>query len=241
VNREEISVSSQNAMLLKAARLVAELQQRASFDTGVLLRELIEGAAESVPGAQYAGITVTKRHRPSETAAATHLYPVVLDNIQDRCQQGPCLAAAAQQDKVRIDDLGADERWPLYREEALKQTPIRSILSFGMFGDGQTTAALNFYAEPTNAFDDGSVNLGMIFASHTALVWNMARHEQQFRTALVSRDIIGQAKGMLMERFDIDAAAAFGLLTRVSQESNTPVASIAQRVIAGDHPRERRS
>ena len=124
MNREEISVSSQNAMLLKAARLVAELQQRASFDTGVLLRELIEGAAESVPGAQYAGITVTKRHRPSETAAATHLYPVVLDNIQDRCHQGPCLAAAAQRHEVRVDDLGADERWPLYREEALKQTPI---------------------------------------------------------------------------------------------------------------------
>ena len=115
-------------MFLQAAQLVADLQQRASFDKGVLLRELIEGAVESVPGAQYAGITVTKRHRPSETAAATHLYPVVLDNIQDRCHQGPCLAAAAQQDKVRIDDLGADERWPLYREEALKQTPIRSIL-----------------------------------------------------------------------------------------------------------------
>jgi AmiR/NasT family two-component response regulator len=105
-----------------------------------------------------------------------------------------------------------------------------------MFGDGQTTATLSFYAEPINAFDDGSVDLGMIFATHTALVWNMARSDQQFRTALVSRDIIGQAKGMLMERFDIDAAAAFGLLTRVSQESNTPVALIAQRVIAGDHP-----
>jgi len=151
-------------------------------------------------------------------------------------------AERAQRIDVELgDDLGADERWPLYREEALKQTPIRSILSFGMFGDGQTTAALNFYAEPTHAFDDGSVNLGMIFATHTAPVWNMARREQQFRTALVSRDIIGQAKGMLMERFDIDAAAAFGLLTRVSQESNTPVALIAERVIAGDHPRERRS
>jgi GAF domain-containing protein len=223
-------------MFLQAAQLVADLQQRASFNTAALLRELIEGAAQTVPGAQYAGITVTKRHHPSETAAATHRYPVVLDDIQDRCQQGPCLSAAARQDRVRIDDLGADERWPLYREEALEQTPIRSILSFGMFGDGQTTAALSFYAEPINAFDDGSVDLGMIFATHTALVWNMARRDQQFRTALVSRDTIGQAKGMLMERFDIDAAAAFGLLTRVSQESNTPVALIAQRVIAGDHP-----
>jgi AmiR/NasT family two-component response regulator len=104
-----------------------------------------------------------------------------------------------------------------------------------MFREGGTTAALNFYAEPVNAFTDGSVNLGLIFATHTALVWNMMRRDQQFRSALVSRDIIGQAKGMLMERLDIEAAEAFELLKRVSQESNTPIAQIAQRVITGDH------
>jgi len=229
------SVSSQSAMFVQAAQLVADVQRRASSDADALLRELIAGASESVPGAQYAGITVTKRQRPSETAAATHRYPVVLDGIQLRCRQGPCLSAAAQQDRVRVDDLGTDERWPLYRAQALKETPIRSILSFGMFGDSQTTAALNFYAEPINAFDDGSVNLGIIFATHTALVWNMVRRDQQFRTALVSRDIIGQAKGMLMEHLGIDAAVAFGLLKRFSQESNTPVAQVAQQVVDGDH------
>lgn len=229
------TMNSDSGMLLRAAQLVADIQHRSSSDTGALLRELIEGAAGSVPGAQYAGITVTKPQCPSETAAATHRYPVVLDIVQDHCRQGPCLSAAAQQDRVRVDDLGTDERWPLYREEALRQTPIRSILSFGMFGDGNTTAALNFYAEPINAFDDGSVNLGMMFATHAALVWNMVRRDQQFRTALVSRDIIGQAKGMLMERFSIDAAEAFKLLARLSQESNTRVAELAHRVVAGDH------
>jgi hypothetical protein len=57
----------------------------------------------------------------------------------------------------------------------------------------------------------------------------------QFRTALVSRDIIGQAKGMLRERFNIDAAEAFRLLTRLSQDSNTRVAQLAEQVVAGDH------
>ena len=229
-------MNSQSAMFLQAAQLVADLHHRASFDTPALLRELIAGAAESVPGAQYAGITVTERRRRSQTAAATHRYPVVLDEIQGRYRQGPCLTAAALQDSVRIDDLDAEDRWPLYREEALKQTPIRSILSFGMFRGGGTTAALNFYAEPVNAFDDGSVNLGLIFATHTALVWNMMRRDQQFRNALVSRDIIGQAKGRLMERFDIDAAEAFELLRQLSQESNTPIAHIAQRLVTGDRP-----
>jgi hypothetical protein len=198
-----------------------------------MLRELIQGAATSVPGAQYAGITVTRKRQRSQTAAATHRYPVMLDEIQGRHQQGPCLTASALQDSIRIDDLDADNRWPLYREDALKQTPIRSVLSFGMFREGATTAALNFYAEPVNAFDDGSVNLGLIFATHTSLVWNMMRRDQQFRSAIVSRDIIGQAKGRLMERFDVDADAAFEMLKRMSQESNTPITQLAQRIVTG--------
>ena len=60
------------------------------------------------------------------------------------------------------------------------------------------------------------------------------RRDQQFRVALVSRDIIGQAKGRLMERFDIDAAEAFGMLKQMSQESNTPIAQVAQRVTGRD-------
>jgi AmiR/NasT family two-component response regulator len=79
-----------------------------------------------------------------------------------------------------------------------------------------------------------SVNLGLIFATHAALVWNMTRRDQQFRVALVSRDVIGQAKGRLMERFDVDAAEAFERLKQMSQEGNTPVAKVAQRVTGGD-------
>jgi hypothetical protein len=233
---DRLPPNSQSAMFLQATQLVSDLHQRASFDIPAMLRELIHSAATSVPGAQYAGITVTQKRRRSQSAAATHRYPVMLDEIQSRHQQGPCLTAAALQGSVRIDDLDADERWPLYREEALKQTPIRSILSYGMFREGATTAALNFYAEPVDAFDDGSVNLGLIFATHTALVWNMMRRDQQFRGAIVSRDIIGQAKGQLMERFDVDADAAFAMLKRMSQESHTPINQIAQRIVTGDRP-----
>ncbi len=235
-DREVVLVNSLSAKYLEATQLVADLHQRASFDTPAMLRELIEGAATSVPGAQYAGITVTQKRRRSQTASATHRYPVMLDEIQRRHQQGPCLTAAAMQESVRIDDLQCDDRWPLYRDEALRQTPIRSILSYGMFREGATTAALNLYAEPANAFDDGSVDLGLIFATHTALVWNMMRRDQQFRSALVSRDIIGQAKGRLMERFDVDAEKAFLMLKQMSQESNTQITQIAQQIVAGDRP-----
>jgi ANTAR domain/GAF domain len=234
LTQEQLSVDSRSATYLNATQLVADLCRRASFDLPALLRDVIDGAAGSVSGAQYAGITVIQRRRPTETASATHRYPVLLDEIQNRCQQGPCLSAAATQEIVRIDDLVRDGRWPLYRREALAQTPIRSVLSLGMLREGGTAATLNFYAEPANAFDEDSVDLGLVFATHTALIWNMMRRDQQFRSALVSRDVIGQAKGRMMERFNIDATEAFAMLKLMSQDSNTALAVVARRVVAGD-------
>jgi GAF domain-containing protein len=228
------SADSLSDMCLRATQIVSDLHQRASFDVPALLRDVIDAAAGSVPGAQYAGITVSRRRRLSETASATHRYPVQLDEIQNRSQQGPSLSAATLDQTVRVDDLADDDRWSAYREEALAQTPIRSILSVPMFREGGTTSTLNFYAERTRAFDDGSAKLGRIFATHAALVWNMMRRDQQFRAALVSRDVIGQAKGRMMERFNIDADAAFEMLKMMSQDSNTPIAQVAQHVVAGE-------
>jgi AmiR/NasT family two-component response regulator len=67
----------------------------------------------------------------------------------------------------------------------------------------------------------------------------MLRRTGQFQAALASRDCIGQAKGMLMERFDIDAAAAFSLLARLSQNINTPVSEVARRLTASCEPQGR--
>jgi uncharacterized protein (UPF0147 family) len=231
---EDLSTDSRTAIYMQATQFVSDLHRRASFDTPALLSGLIAGAVESVSGAQYAGITVAQKRSGIQTAAATHRHSVILDEIQGRHQQGPSLTAAATQASVCLDDLVGDDRWPLYRRAALKQTPVRSILSFGMFKEGGASAALNFYAEAPNAFDDGSVDVGLIFATHAALVWNMMRRDQQFRVALVSRDVIGQAKGKLMERFNIDAAEAFEMLKQLSQDSNTPIAQVAQRVTGGD-------
>lgn len=231
---EELSADSLSEMYLRATQLVADLHQRASFDVPALLRDVIDAAAASVGGADCAGITVSRRRRLSETASATHRYPVLLDEIQNRTQQGPSLSAAALDETVRVDDLAADRRWSSYREDALAQTPIRSILSVPMLREGSTSSTLSFYAESAGAFDEGSAKLARIFATHAGLVWNMMRRDQQFRAALVSRDVIGQAKGRMMERFNIDADAAFEMLKLMSQDSNTPISQIAQRVVAGE-------
>ena len=90
---------------------------------------------------------------------------------------------------------------------ALEVTPIRSIVSFQVFAGEHASGALNFFAERPHAFTDDAVELGLIFATHTAIAWGMLRRDEQFRSALSSRDEIGQAKGMLMERFDSTPSA----------------------------------
>ncbi len=221
-------------MYVQANQLVFDLHRRAPLDVFELLQDLIAGAAQSVPGARHAGITVVQRRRPAETVARSDQYPVVLDEIQNECDQGPCLAAAESQETIRVDDVARDSRWPTYCQEVLARTPIRSVISLAMLREGSTAASLNLFGDHAHAFDDLSVHIGLTFASHAALAWMMMRRDQQFRAALVSRDLIGQAKGRMMERYAIDAAEAFETLKLMSQDSNTPLAAVAQRIVAGD-------
>jgi transcriptional regulator with GAF, ATPase, and Fis domain len=224
-------------LIREIAELAETLRQQQVQETDVdaALRELTQSALKIMPGAQSAGITIASRDGTVRTASATNPYPLLLDQIQQRHDQGPCLSAAWEQHVVRINDMTVDDRWPAYCREAVEATPIRSVISFQLFADHHSMGALSFYAEQPNVFDDEAAELGLILATHTALAWNMKRRDAQFRSALASRDIIGQAKGMIMERFKIDAVRAFELLKRLSQNSNTPLAVVARQLVEAEH------
>lgn len=226
-------------IVTQLVELVTSLE-RENSDTAAGLHELIDNGVHHVTGSQYAGITLAEKSKSVNSVAATHRYPMVLDAIQNKYGEGPCLAAAWEHHVMHIADLAAEQRWQRYRRHALEQTPIRSILSFELFVDRTSMAALNFYADAPHAFTEESVELGTVYATHIALAWSMMRRQDQFRSALASRDIIGQAKGVIMERFDLDAVEAFELLTRLSQQSNTRVVDIATALIDSEHPLKQR-
>ena len=224
------------ALHLRVAELVQGLHSRPDTDSDTVVAELAEHAAVEIAGAQYAGITLTRKAKTIETPAATHYWPLLLDKIQQRHQEGPCLTAAWEEKTIHVADLEADERFPNYRRDALAETPIRSIMAFQLFIAGETLGALNVYSEQPRAFGAESRNLGLIFAAHSSVAWNSARREEQFRRALASRDIIGQAKGMIMERYGLDAVQAFELLRKLSQDSNVPLTQIATELVAKTKP-----
>jgi GAF domain-containing protein len=216
---------------LRIAELVQQLYSRPDTDSDTVIAELAEHAAAEIPGAQYAGVTVTRNAKHIDTPAATHKWPIMLDEIQQRHREGPCLTAAWEEKTVHVADLEIDDRFPLYRRDALEQTPIRSVLAFQMFIAGETMGALNVYAEQPNVFGKASRELGLIFAAHSSVAWNAARRDEQFKRALASRDTIGQAKGMIMERYGVDAVQAFEVLRKLSQDSNVPLVQVATELI----------
>ena len=216
---------------LRIAEIVQELYGRPDTDADTVIAELAEHAAVEIPGAQYAGVTVTRNAKHIDTPATTHKWPLLLDEIQQRHREGPCLTAAWEEKTVHVADLETDERFPLYARDALAQTPIRSVMAFQLWIAGETMGALNVYAETANAFSPETRDIGLVFAAHSSVAWNAARRDEQFKNALASRDVIGQAKGMLMERYGVNAIQAFELLRKLSQDANTPLIQVATDLV----------
>jgi GAF domain-containing protein len=134
---------------------------------------------------------------------------------------------------LRVPDVSDDDRWPRFTAAALAQTPVRALLCVPLYSHIRTWGALMLLAEQPGALDDETEQAATILATHTALTLETMHHDRHYRSALGSRDIIGQAKGVLMERFEVDATSAFALLTRLAEESHRPVVVVAKELL--DH------
>lgn len=217
-------------LMQEIQQLVQALHTRSTTDVDAVVSDLTARALRSVPGAQHVGITLVNRG-DVRTVAATSKHAEMLDEIQQRHDEGPCLPSEHDRSVVRIDDTTLESRWPAYCRDVVELTPIRSVLSFELFTQLKTIAALTIAAERPHAFDDEAVELGLIYATGTTLAWDAARRREHFRRALASRDVIGQAKGIIMQRFKIDDSRAFALLKQLSQTSNTPVSVVARQLV----------
>jgi AmiR/NasT family two-component response regulator len=224
---------STDLSLIELAQKVQVIQTNRAGDLPAALAEVTSAAASGIPGAAYTGITLLDTQDGGvATPAASHKYAVLLDKIQKRHREGPCLHAARQGEAVVVKDIAADDRWPSYRREALARTPVRSVMSLPMFSDTRRLGALNAFAEHADAFDADSHKLATVYAALGALAFGSFVLHQQMSAAVQSRDIIGQAKGMLMERYRIDAEQAFGILRELSQNSNTSLRTVASQLVS---------
>jgi GAF domain-containing protein len=208
---------------------VARKLQTEHGDVEATLQAITTSATTTVPNAEECGISYVIGRSTIDSRAATSDLPKSVDSLQERLKQGPCLDAVWEQKVVRVDDVAADERWPEFAQEA-SRLGVGSLLCFQLFVDGDQLGAMNMYARTPGAFDDECQDIGQMLAAHAAVALAGAEHEENLRAGMSNRDVIGQAKGILMERHRLTADQAFGVLGRVSQELNRKLVDIAREL-----------
>lgn len=214
-------------------RLASALRDLASRQSTVdeTLQAAVDLCRQLIPGCDIADIMFLQR-RLVTTPVSTEPQAILLGRAQQESGEGPCLTAAIEKEVVVTQDLRTDGRWLVFGPRALEQG-IVSVLSYQLFlnrSDGDRFGALNIYGRSPNAFDDEAIALGEVFAAHCSAMLAAAIEQEGAQAALLSRDVIGQAKGILMERNRISADEAFELLKAVSQDKNIAVRDLAERV-----------
>ena len=205
------------------------------------LGRVVELAVTTIEGCDFAGIFVL-----DEGTVATPVYTdqVVtdLDDLQRQAGEGPCLDALNQGVTFYADDLGHDDRWPRFGIEAATRD-IRSLLALP-FPLNDAPGALNLYARHPDAFSVIDRGRGALLAAIAGLALTVAQtHEEEERradnlhAALATREIIGQAQGILMERERLSPDQAFDVLRRASQHLNLKLRDVAQSLVdTGERP-----
>jgi ANTAR domain/GAF domain len=208
------------------AELVRDLVRGAGSE--VMLTKLTYASVALVPGAEFAKISLISNGHLRSIAATSDTI-AVLDGAQQKDGLGPCLDAVHLQNPIRCSDLRTDVRWPQFTPAATT-AGVHCVLScpLNMPGRGAT---LTLFGSQPGALGRGSAAVAAMLADLAAIALFSAERERQFRAALATRDIIGQAKGLLMERFGVDSARAFAMLTQMSQETNTPVRQLSVRLV----------
>jgi hypothetical protein len=213
--------------ILEASRRLSAALTPADLDE--TLTRVTAAAVEVLPDVSYSSITVKHRDGRLETVAPTDDMLCEIDAAQYELQEGPCYEAAADTVHVVSSDLRSDTRFPRYAPIAVS-AGIRAQAGIRLFETRGSNGALNIYSERAGAFDDLEV-LSQLFAHQSAMALDYARQISNLEQAAESRRLVGQAVGIVMERFNLDEARAFGFLTRLSQDNNVKLRLVAERLL----------
>ena len=214
------------------ARLLAEAAQAINVE-GTLeetLEAIAHTARDAVPGFDHVGISVVQGDGTVTTMAATSELVRTLDTLQYELDQGPCLDALRLERYLGVEHLAEDQRWPQYVPRAV-EAGIRAQMGVQLFTPEETLGGLNFYATATSDIDPQAPHRAELFAAHATLALEHARRADQAREAIPTRQLIGQAVGILMERFEITEERAMYLLVRVGTAGQLKLREVAREVV----------
>jgi GAF domain-containing protein len=195
----------------------------------------------SLDGCDLASVTL--EGTTNRTAACTDEVALRIDEAQYDADDGPCLHALRTRSEVDVPSMAAESRWPQFTARA-QEHGVRSSLAMPLVLRGEGRGSLNIYARHEHAFGDDDRERAVMFAeqaavavANSAVYWRAYDLTQNLQAALENRDVIGQAKGILMARNGVTADAAFDQLRRASQQHNLKLRDVADQVaLTGELP-----
>jgi hypothetical protein len=240
---DEDRVAPEDQITAELARSISS-SARVLFAAGSVpetLQRIVDLSVETIDSCDLAGIFLVADGRVTTPAASEPLV-MELDGLQFEADQGPCLDAISERGVYYAGDLRDDDRWQRFGPRATA-LGVRCLLAVPLFAD-DTLAALNLYARVPLAYGSTDRAKGLLLATlaghalrSAQLRQNEETHSDQLQQALVTRNVIGQAQGILMERERISPDQAFDVLRRASQQLNVKLRAVAQRLVdTGETP-----
>ena len=220
----------ENAMRTLSRLLLAEETLEATHGRVASL------ACRTLPPCDLASLTMVNDGRPS-TPVQTEALAGDLDTVQYRSRRGPCLEAYQAGRIVREKISENADRWPEFSDLAA-QAGVQSVLAVPLVANSHPLGALNLYSKSPGGYDEAAEETALLFSEQAAVAcanaevyWRTFTLTEHLREALESRDVIGQAKGILMARRNCTSDAAFEALRKASQHRNMKLRDIAEQVV----------
>jgi GAF domain-containing protein len=208
------------------ARLALELHDSGGVEETV--QAVVDFALQAL-NCSYAGVALASRGRP-EVPAVTDPVVGEIYEWQMVSGEGPLVETMQEHSTFLIRDTATDGRWPDWAEKVLS-LGVRSVLDVPLTTAAGTVGVLGLYSATPDAFDADDEAVAHILARHASVAVATARKEASLAQAVDARKLVGQAMGILMERYGLDGDRAFAILKRYSQDTNTKLRDVAQRLV----------
>ena len=224
---ESVTAGNQEAVDADVfARLAIELHDAGGMEETV---EAVVQFALQAEACSCAGVVLTLRGS-RQIGAVTDPLVAELYQLQFDSGEGPVLVALSEGTTVHIPDVGAETRWPAWTA-LVTRYGLGSVLHVPMWSGAQLIGVLSLFNTEPNAFTVDDEAIAHILARHASIAVASSRNDETMAAAVDARKLVGQAMGILMERFNLDDTRAFEILKRYSQENNLKLRDVAQELI----------
>ena len=222
-------VPLQNDLRDELAAAAREMQEDGSPQEA--MQRAVAIATQIIPGCDAAGICVVYRGDRIDTHATSDDSLRQIDALQHELDEGPCLDALREDHTVVSNDLASDSRWPSWGPQVVERLGLLSSVSYRLFVTDKDLGALNLYGKDASSFTAEDIADGLALAAHVGVALAAAQKVEHLEKALGGRTVIGQATGILMERFDLAPDRAFSVLSRMSQQRNVKLRELAEQIV----------